>query len=177
MSGPEDLDFAGTVIDSLGFAAESGCVSGRVALTLLPRLSDLLKRQEGWLECQVSGYRETGAGGQLQSWLRLRVTGRLGLECQRCLGEMDFDCAIDSRLLLVPEGAAWPEDELESEDYDALPASRALSLLTLVEEEVLLALPIVPRHPMECLVPDEAGLVEKGNRASPFAALASLKKH
>jgi uncharacterized protein len=105
------------------------------------------------------------------------------LQCQHCLAEVGFECAIDSRLLLIPSGApeeSWPADELESDEYDAMPASRELSVLELVEEEVLLALPIVPRH-ADCLLP-AAALVGAGAEIeesvpSPFAVLAGLKKH
>jgi uncharacterized protein len=110
--------------------------------------------------------------------LRLQVTGRLSLCCQRCLAEVEFDCVIDNRLLLMPLGAPeaeWPEDELESDDYDAIPASRELSVRVLVEEEVLLALPIVPRH-ADCLPPVGGEIESEESEPSPFAALAGLKK-
>lgn len=174
MSRREEQDLAGTVIDSLKFAADGACVTGRLALSSLPRLADVLVGSAGWLKCELAGYRDAGNLG-----LHLRVSGRLGLQCQRCLAEVDFECAIDSRLLLMPPGAPeadWPEDELESEDYDAIPASRELSVLTLVEEEVLLALPIVPRH-TDCLFPAGVDAEIEESEPSPFTVLAGLKKH
>lgn len=180
MSSREIQDLAETVVDSLKFAADGGSVSGKLALSSLPRLFDALTTREGWLDCELSGARTTDAGGKTQSVLHLRVSGRLGLRCQRCLADVWFDCAIDSRLLLIPEGVEWPEDELDSDEYDALPASRELSVRELVEEEVLLALPIVPRH-ADCLPPVMAEEGEESvsevDGASPFAALAGLKKH
>lgn len=181
MSSREEQDLAGTVIDSLKFAADGGHITGKLALTSLPRLADVLVRPAGWLHCDLVGLRETGDAGK--PGLHLRVSGRLGLCCQRCLAEVDFECAIDSRLLLALPGEsdvdAWPEGELEAEwldECDTIPASREMSVLTLVEEEVLLALPIVPRH-ADCLLPVamEAGIEE--SEPSPFAALAGLKKH
>lgn len=180
MSCWEEQDLAGTVIDSLKFAADGDCITGKLALSSLPRLADVLANQAGWLECSLSGYRDDGErdGGL---GLRLQVSGRLGLYCQRCLAEVDFQCALDSRLLLIAAGAEWPEDELESDDHDAIPASRELSVCELVEDEVLLALPIVPRH-ADCSLPavvggagSEVGSGTSGS--SPFAALAGLKKH
>jgi uncharacterized protein len=173
MSSREIQDLAETVVDSLGFAADGGRLSGKLALSSLPRLFDALATREGVLDCELSGERVADAGGKPRSLLRLGVTGRLGLRCQRCLAEVSFDCAIDTRLLLIAEGEAWPEDEMESETYDAIPASRDLSVRELVEEEVLLALPLVPRH-TDCLPP---GGTESESAPSPFAALAKLKKH
>jgi len=175
MSCREIRDFAEAVIDSQKFAAEEDCIAGRLALPQLPRLADVLMNQDGWLDCTLAGYREADAAGT-KLGLRLQVRGKLNLCCQRCLREVGFDCTIDSRLLLMPPGEEWPEDELESDAYDAIPASRELSVLELVEEEVLLALPAVPRH-ADCSPPVDTGSVEKENRPSPFAVLAGLKKH
>lgn len=163
------------VIDSLRFAAAEDCIAGKLALSRLPRLAEVLTKQDGWLDCRLAGYRET-VGGAAKFGLHLQVTGRLSLVCQRCLAEVDFDCAVDSRLLLVSEGETWPEDELETDDYDAIEASRELSVLALVEEEVLLALPLVPRH-ADCRSPVQAGTAEEEDGPSPFAVLAGLKKH
>ncbi|MCX8086918.1 MAG: DUF177 domain-containing protein [Rhodocyclaceae bacterium] len=168
-----EIDLSATIIDSLGFAAEGGRLAGGLPLANLARLSDVLVRPEGWLECELAGERITDASGQSKSLLHLKVTGRLKLLCQRCLSEVAFDCRIDSRLLLIPEGIEWPADEMETDEYDALPASRELSVLTLVEDEVLLALPIVPRH-ADCRLP---GGWEWKEATSPFAALAQLHRH
>ena len=176
MSCREVLNLAETVVDSLKFAAEGDCVSGKLPLSGLSRLGDVLTHREGWLDCELVGNRIADAGGLKKSFLHLRVSGRLSLQCQRCLDDVSWECAIDSRLLLVPEGTAWPEDELEVDGYDALPASRELSVHDLVEEEVLLALPIAPCHE-DCRPPADAGGGDGNSGLSPFAALAGLKKH
>ena len=171
-------DLAGAVIDSQKFAADRDCLSGKIPLTRLTRLHDALASREGWLDCELEGFRESDASGT-KLGLHLRVNGRLMQHCQRCLGEVEFDCAIDNRLVLMPPDAVWPEEELETEDYDAIPASRELSVLSLVEDEVLLALPIVPRH-AECAPPEKLAVAEENvasGKPSPFAVLASLKKH
>lgn len=175
MTCREELDLAGVVIDSQQFAADGDCITGNIPLTRLTRLHDALASQEGWLACELEGFRETDEGGT-RLGLHLRVKGRLHQHCQRCLAEVGFDCAIDSRLMLMPPGAEWPEEELEAEDYDAIPASRELSVLSLVEDEVLLALPIVPRH-ADCAPPAELAEPSEERAPSPFAVLAGLKKH
>ena len=178
MSSWEEQDLAGVVIDSLKFAADGVHLTGKLDLSSLPRLADMLVSKAGWLACELSGFRDAdGRSGKLG--LHLRVTGRLDLCCQRCLAVVAFECVIDNRLLLMPLGAPeseWPEDELESDDYDAIPASRELSVQSLVEEEVLLALPIVPRH-ADCLPPEVLEVGVELSEPSPFAVLAGLKKH
>jgi uncharacterized protein len=171
----EALDLANLVIDSLKFAAEGQSVTGSIALSRMPRLADVLSNHAGSLDCALSGFEERRFGtGKLG--LHLRISGRLTLHCQRCLAEVVHECAVDSHLLLIPPGEEWPEEEVEADDYDALPADRELSVLALVEEEVLLALPIVPRH-ADCQLPVDAGSGVGNESRSPFAALAGLKKH
>lgn len=174
MSCREETDLSGMVVDSLEFAAQEGHLAGKFALAGLPRLADVVTNQAGSLACELDGLSSVGEHAPGPG-LRLRVGGRLRLRCQRCLEEMDFDCAIDSRLLLVPPDAAWPDDELESGDLDAIPASRELALASLVEDEVLLALPYAPRHP-GCQAPRSVPAPGRADRTSPFAVLARLKR-
>jgi len=74
---------------------------------------------------------------------------------------------------LIAPGEEWPDDDLVDDGADAIEAEKALAVLSLVEEEVLLALPIAPRH--EQCEPPSGGAA--GHGPSPFAALAALKKH
>jgi uncharacterized protein len=177
MSCREEQDFAAAVIDSIKFAADGDCMIGKLALSELPRLADVLAEDAGWLKCELTGYRDTGVRAGMLG-LHLRVTGRVGLRCQRCLAVVAFECAINSRLLLMPpcaREADWPEDELESDDYDAIPSSQELSVRALIEDEILLALPIVPRH-ADCVLFGVTEVAEE-SEPSPFAVLAGLKKH
>ncbi len=103
--------------------------------------------------------------------LHLQATGVLPLSCQRCLEAIRFDLDIDSRLELVPEDSELSQDELEDDTRDFLPVAGALEVAELVEDEVLLALPVAPRHE-RCGLPGAAGV---GERIAPFAALAGLK--
>lgn len=178
MSCREDTDLAGVAIDSLKFAAAGEHITGTLPLNSLLRLADVLASREGALDCVLTGFREAGeAGGdETRLCLHLQVNGRLRLYCQRCLAEVDFECAIDSRLLLVPPGEVWPEEDWEDDDFDAISASRELSVLSLVEDEVLLALPIVPRH-ADCLPPAGVVAAEGKSEPSPFSVLAGLSKH
>lgn len=175
MSCREQQDFAGWVIDSLKFAASDDCVTGWLALSDMLRLRELVVDATGCLVCSLAGYRAEGElAGRLG--LMLRVSGRLGLTCQRCLGRVELNCDIARLLLLVPDGAVWPESELEAEDYDAIPADSEMVVAMLVEEEVLLALPLVPRHECCGLPADTVPVAEEG-AVSPFAVLTGLKKH
>jgi uncharacterized protein len=160
---------AGTVIDCLEFARSGGVLERSVGLDELPRLAELLTTTAGSLSVRLEGWRDE----QGKSWLQLDIAGEPVLCCQRCLGGMKYPLAIRSRLQLIAPGADWPDDDLEDDSADAIAADAELNVLSLVEDEVLLALPIAPRHE-QCESPSASA---SGNGPSPFAALADLKKH
>ncbi len=141
---------------------------GEVAVAELIRLADSLGDRGGNL-----GYRLVGSvDGRQRPRLQLEVAGTLSLKCQRCLGNLPYAVAVDSSLLVLVEGAGG--DTAEVEDLDAVVADPAMDVWSLVEDEVLLALPIAPRHvDGECHVMAEA---ERKLAASPFAVLSRLKQ-
>lgn len=159
------------IIDSLEFSRQGKSLAGSVAVSELPRLAESLADAGSVLSWQLRG--EKDEEGKL--FLVLRVDGVLSLTCQRCLADMAWPLEVSERLLLVPEGTPWPEDELEDDSMDAIAAERELSVLTLVEDEVLLALPVVPRHPDQAMCQSPVR-VDEDLPASPFAVLGQLKK-
>ena len=159
---------AGTVLDSLEFARSGGVLDRRVRLDELPRLADLLASSDGMLSVLLEGSRDAEG----KSWLQVNIAGEPVLCCQRCLGGVMFPLDIRSRLQLLAPGEEWPDDDLADDSADSMEADQELSVLSLIEDEILLALPIAPMHG-KC----DSPLADAGrNGASPFAALAALKK-
>ncbi|MCE9571252.1 MAG: YceD family protein [Rhodocyclales bacterium] len=158
---------AGTVLDSLEFARSGGVLERIVRLDELPRLADLLITTDGFLSLRLTGWRDND-----KSWLQLDVAGELVLCCQRCLDGVRFPLEIRSRLRLMAPGEEWPDDDLVDDSADAVEAEKELAVLSLMEDEVLLALPIAPMH--EKCDPPSADAGKHG--PSPFASLAALKK-
>ena len=140
-----------------------------IGLAELPRLADVLVTTTGFLSVRLEGWRDDAG----KSWLQVDIAGEPVLCCQRCLGGVKFPLAISSRLQLMAPGEEWPDDDLADDSADAITAEKALAVLSLIEDEVLLALPIAPRHE-QCESPS-ANAAEHGS--SPFAALSALKKH
>lgn len=133
----------------------------------LERLHDLLVDADGEVSYQLQGMQ----GQQGEPMLHLIVSGQVRLACQRCLLAVPLELAVDSLLELVPEGAELSQEELEDDTKDYLPLAGELNVADLVEEEILLSLPVAPRHE-DCGLP---GLANAGERINPFAALAGLK--
>lgn len=159
----------GTVIDCLEFARSGGVLERSVGMDQLPRLADILVTTQGSLSVRLEGWRDE----QGKSWLQVNISGEPELCCQRCLGGVRFPLAISSRLQLMAPGEEWPDDDLVDDSADAITAEKALPVLSLIEDEVLLALPIAPRHE-QCESPSASAT---GQGTSPFAALAGFRKH
>ena len=91
------------------------------------------------------------------------------LACQRCLDPVEFPVELGVELEL-----AGSEREIVAadDDVDRVLATNAMDVAALVEDEVLLVLPMAPVH--ERCEPDAERHV--ADRAAPFAALAGLRK-
>lgn len=115
-------------------------------------------------------------GGPAERWLALRVSAQVRRECQRCLQPVTLALSVDRRLRFVDDEATAAALDADSED-DVLVASRQFDLQALVEDELLLAMPVVPMHeacPKPLVAPAADEAVEP--QAHPFAALAALKR-
>lgn len=163
----------GKTIDSIEFARNGGQLTGYCAVAELARLQDLVAVNTGVVAVTVVGELDE----QRRPWLHLAVRGDLGLVCQRCLGVVSHTLEIEAHLRLIRTGEPWPEDEVdegsEGQADEAIAADEGLLISSLVEEEIILSLPYAPMHEA-CELPGED---ELNRKASPFAALAVLKKH
>jgi uncharacterized protein len=117
--------------------------------------------------------------GKPQVLLHLTVGVNLPLTCQRCLGAVDVPVQVDRRFRFVDtEAQAELEDDESPEDI--LVSSRDFDLPALIEDEVLMDLPVVPRHdtcPVAIkLVASDADFEDAPVKPNPFAVLAGLKE-
>ena len=145
----------------------------RLAASALP-LADTPLPTVTW---QASGTLRKAVGRAPEVQLHLLADTVVTLECQRCLQPMTLPLAVDRRIrFAASEDEAARLDE-ESED-DVLTLSHAFDLLALVEDELILALPLVPRHDVcpEPLPLGDGGAEDEAAAANPFAALAALKR-
>ena len=116
--------------------------------------------------------------GHESPWLLLTVAITLPLTCQRCLGPVDVPLQLDQRFRFV-ESEAVAEQQDDASEEDLLVISREFDLAGLVEDEVLMALPLVPRH-AACPVPvklaaADADFEEMPEKPHPFALLTQFK--
>lgn len=165
-------------VDPRRLATQGAAYSGTVDLAKLGRLSEALLDATGQAEFSIEFYRDNRKRARIKGL----VKADLVLECQRCLGAMIYpvDAGLDLAVVKVPEEA----DTLPESCDPVWVEEDTLRLLDLVEDELILAIPQVPRHEEHACSIDwnnpadevqdeqEDDLSDKPN---PFAVLAGLK--
>lgn len=166
------------LLNAGGLAAAGTVVEREFQIADFTRLADRLAGPEGKATVRLA----LGRTGDVVTG-DLRVQASAQLICQRCLAPMRRMVEADSRLAFVEsEDAAVPADR-----EAILCDPERLDLTALVEEELLLSLPLIARHAEgeACGPPDGASTLAAGERAGaapkamrrPFAGLKELLKH
>ncbi len=168
--------YARPFIDSLDFARNGQQISGEMQIAELPRLLDTLENPQGTPD-GILGYTVQGGVDKLGTpFLDVGVVGQCQLRCQRCLSTLDYPVRLHTRLLLRDQASLDALDEGgEDEEFDSILADTHLDVLGMLEEEILLSLPIAPKHESgACQVTD--GENAQREEKNPFAVLAKLKR-
>lgn len=183
------------VVDVFEFARRGQLIEGVFAVNRLERLLEDVPEQPfaelvvleqapqhpGLVKYRLQGRRSKV--GKLQ--LVIKIDSLLVLECQRCLGDLIFPVDRQTVFELVVRESDLDQGDLEDSDPDApekIKGSAQFNLLDLVEDEMILEVPYVPRHDVcpgplggtetEAQTPDSA---PEAQRPSPFAVLGQLK--
>jgi uncharacterized protein len=174
-------EFAARRLDIKAFAEAGAQVQGEQRLREYGRL--LAETQgrgaESAVAWTVSGEIRNPLHVQPEVWLHLQAKATLPLTCQRCLAPVDVLVSVDRSFRFVSdEQVAAAQDEDSEEDVLAL--SRAFDLLELVEDEMLMEMPLAPRHetcpvPVKLAVEDADFDSAPAQRENPFAVLGKLK--
>ena len=156
-------------INSLEFAQKSREIHGTIAPRDFGRLGDVLFSGDGKLDYQLQG--DINAQGKPE--IRVRVQGELNLVCQRCTGLLKHVLDTEVHFVIVPSEDMMPAPDEETDDVDYLLADPKLDVLSLVEDEILLGLPMAPLHETaEC---GSNAAAAKEQKESPFKVLQGLK--
>lgn len=172
-------------LDVRRFAAAGAQLEGRADADALPRLVSDAPLADGepvtWV-LRGEPRAAAGAGTAPELWLQLDVRARVVLPCQRCLQPMVVPLQA-ARAIRFVEGEAEAErldGEIE-DDVLALPARGGVDALALVEDELIFALPLVPRHeacpePLPLPGGDRPGAADEAPEPNPFGVLAALRR-
>ena len=162
-------------VDPRKFADRAATLEGELQLSELKRLVDPLEDDKGAVRARFEFGRDEQHVVVIRSELDVEVT----MICQRCLEPVVLPIHSECDYAVVNEGS---NTEHLPKGYDVLEVGEdPLDLLALIEEELLLALPIVPLHDLEICQPpagpDEPEPSEdEVTRSNPFSVLAQLKR-
>jgi len=163
-------------IDPWRMAQNGIQLSGEISLDTMPRLCESLLTDQGIVQVELAFEMDEVGTPYMKGQFQTEVS----LTCERCLSEMRY--ALSTKCLLAMVMSESKIDEL-AEQYDPwlLENNDPVALASVIEDELILGLPLVPRHQEACLPAevwtsgeDETEEVDKP--ASPFAVLSSLKK-
>ena len=171
--------------DTSKLFSRNGTVSAVLPLAKLPRLVASLAEAPLAADNEVAVELNFGHDGEGRRRLSGSLHTRVTQLCQRCLQPMqeELHCSLDLLVLdseeelnELPEAETVAIDVIVDEVGD-------LDILALVEDELLLSLPLVPMHQdTDCsavlneLRQQAAAGSEEGKRPNPFAVLAALKQ-
>lgn len=170
-------------LDVMSFAVSGAMLADETSQARFSRLSSGLFATAGDRLAPVVRWSAEGEtrpvpGASRAHWIHLHADTEVSLQCQRCLQAMAQPLTVDRWFHFVndEDEAARLDEELED---DVLAASARFDLLELLEDELILTLPIVPRHE-HCPQPLPSGgenpPVEGAVAPNPFAALAALRR-
>ena len=194
-ASPADL----RALDLYDFAENRRQAAGAVRVSQLPRMLAEMAADAPEDETVFTWQGEGSTQPELQDdgteapqpYLRLAVHGSVWLMCQRCLSPYSQHLDVDATYRIVATEEEADEFPLDDDEVEVIVGSRQFDLVDLIEEELLLSLPLVPKHSVcpevhESLLAggaaDEAGEGEAGQggeeeagKPNPFAVLEKLK--
>ena len=131
--------------DGLGVAARRAELSGQVDAAALARVADLLSAEGGdsRIDWRITGSADAGGRPALEVSLR----GAVPLTCQRCLRPFRWPVEQTTLLLLARDERELARLDGEDHEHEVILAAKPLDAVELVEDELLLTLPFVPRCP------------------------------
>lgn len=159
------------VIDAFAFCRKNERAEGEISVAELGRLAGETTDRAGTIKWSLVG--SVNSFGYAQ--FALSVSGDVSLACQRCLSGLSHRIDSESVIVLAKdeEGADEIESLLDDDAVDVIVGSTTFDVQYLIEDEVLLALPLAPKHDV-CPDASVSDVVQTA-KPSPFAALKDIK--
>ena len=161
------------IIDPIALCKQGVELTGEIPLNSMKRLETIVIDVVG--DARVELY--FSITDQAEKLITGRVAAVVVAECQRCLQPVQLDINCDVNLQLVVDEADIAELCDEREQL-LLQDESGVELLEIVEDELLLGLPIVALHDESvCQISSTSSEpVDLSNKSNPFSALSSLKQ-
>ncbi|MEQ1487314.1 MAG: DUF177 domain-containing protein [Methylotenera sp.] len=163
-------------IDNLAFSKKNERLAGTLSLTDCQRLNELLQsaQNNSGAADQISYILQGKTDVAGQHLLLLSISANLMTTCQRCLNEMPLNFNLKFKYLIgdVSDTDVEVLDIDNNDDYDLQQASQTMDLIALIEDEIIMAMPIAPAHNNDC----GTLATQSGEKPNPFAVLKGFIK-
>lgn len=164
-------------IEPYKLARDAGVLEGDIPLEKCHRVLDALMNSDGHCHVRL----EFDIDPQRIRFVRGTLKGLFQVPCQRCMQAMPFE--VDSEFLLALAASDEAAANLPKQYEPLIVEDEKLELLPVIEDEILLTLPIAAYHDegdcsvtSEMLVSGEAEEVQPETKPeNPFSVLAQLK--
>jgi uncharacterized protein len=163
------------IINNLQFSEQRKTLSGVVHARVFDRLVEQLALSveadgnQNQVSYSLSGWRDV----QGRDFIQLELSANLLMICQRCLAAMPFVIHLKFTYQVTQQSEQeLMESEVMDDVVDWVEADTDMNVSNLIEDELLLALPIAPAHDAPCT----ALKFSSGEKANPFDTLKALKK-
>ena len=159
-----------SIIDPIQLADKGARLAGELPVKGLSRLAGMCADDAGSVRIDLAFERTPGDGLRMMHGV---IAARIYLTCQRCMERLALELKSEPRVLLLRPGER--EELLDAEEVSVI--GQPLTLGTLVEDELLLEMPMVPMHPADHCpaghLTNQAG--PEAAPTSPFSVLEKLK--
>lgn len=185
------LDKLPDLIDPIASVNHHKHFVGRVNQGSLKRLVEAVVKTDGDVEADIQFYFDKAV--KLPAF-EMKLKAQLMLECQRSLNEFQYFVETSSKGVITESMALVEDLPSDYEVYELNAGDDRISLHEWVEEELLLAIPMIPvdkstevfplnesdesgrKYEEPSLTEDESSDELEDSRPNPFAALKALKK-
>jgi uncharacterized protein len=160
--------------------------AGFLEISALPRVSEEASSIEpgDGFHWQMKTHFAESPGSDPQQIMELGIHGRIHMVCQTCLKGCGLDLAQESRFVMVASEADADAFPIEDDQQEPLVASQQFDLLGLIEDEILLSMPLIPKHPAGACQPHASSFGVGGESdepseklQNPFNILKNMKKN
>lgn len=157
-------------INNFDFAKRQQVLEADIGLPAMPRLREVLTDDTHAVSNSTFHFKLIGHSQQYQlPSLHLEIEANLSMVCQRCLESVQVPISLRFDYLVSVEDSALLDG---SDEVDWVEQSEAMDVCALIEDELLIALPIAPVHTLPCKQLN----LESGEKPNPFSVLKTLKK-
>ena len=170
-------DWDPACLDVRAFARAGGHLQGEQSLSHWRRLAQEAIDPQALVVWQMTGRTQAVTGGADQVWLDLVADVVMTLTCQRCLGPVACPMRVERSFRFVADETVAAQEDEEAEE-DVLVWSARFDALALLEDELIMDLPMIPMHEAcqgERVLTSEEKSVPEEKRPNPFAVLSALR--